>query len=157
MSAEEFVECHFTVIIPSMKSHSGFHYIFPLFLPGESHGRRSLVGYNPQGRRESDTTERLHFHFFFLFPLKLASIFVQPHATEKTLLESFGHKMTKLNKSVQHEDFNSIWPDSMTSFSLEFLASDNSLFSHLGLSFSSFQSTLEVHSYLGSYKYPAEG
>ena len=33
----------------------------PVFLPGESHGRRSLVGYSPQGRKESDTTERVHF------------------------------------------------------------------------------------------------
>ena len=31
----------------------------PVFLPGESHGQRSLVGYSPWGRRESDTTERL--------------------------------------------------------------------------------------------------
>ena len=30
----------------------------PVFLPGESHGQRSVVGYSPQGRRESDTTER---------------------------------------------------------------------------------------------------
>ena len=29
----------------------------PVFLPGESHGRRSLVGYGPKGRKESDTTE----------------------------------------------------------------------------------------------------
>ena len=35
----------------------------PILLPGESHGRRSLVGCSPWGRRESDTTERLHFHF----------------------------------------------------------------------------------------------
>ena len=34
----------------------------PVFLPGESHGRRSLVGYSPRGRKESDTTKRLHFH-----------------------------------------------------------------------------------------------
>ena len=34
----------------------------PVFLPGESHGLRSLVGYSPQGRKESDTTEQLHFH-----------------------------------------------------------------------------------------------
>ena len=27
-----------------------------VFLPGESHGRRSLVGYSPQGRKELDTT-----------------------------------------------------------------------------------------------------
>ena len=35
----------------------------PELLPGNSHGRRSLVGYSPWGRYESDTTERLHFHF----------------------------------------------------------------------------------------------
>ena len=35
----------------------------PVFLPGESHGGKSLVGYSPWGRKESDTTERLHFHF----------------------------------------------------------------------------------------------
>ena len=29
--------------------------------PGESHGRKSLVGYSPRGRKEMDTTERLHF------------------------------------------------------------------------------------------------
>ena len=32
-------------------------------LPGKSHGWRSLVGYNPWGRKESDTAERLHIHF----------------------------------------------------------------------------------------------
>ena len=32
-------------------------------LPGEFHGRRSLVGYSPWGRKESDTTERLSLHF----------------------------------------------------------------------------------------------
>ena len=30
------------------------------FLPGESHRRRSLVGYSPQGCKESDMTEQLH-------------------------------------------------------------------------------------------------
>ena len=29
----------------------------PVFLPGESHGQRSLVGYSPQGCKELDTTE----------------------------------------------------------------------------------------------------
>ena len=31
----------------------------PAFLPGESHGQRSLVGYSPWGHKESDTTEQL--------------------------------------------------------------------------------------------------
>ena len=35
----------------------------PVLLPGKSHGRRSLVGCRPWGHKESDTTERLHFHF----------------------------------------------------------------------------------------------
>ena len=35
-------------------------------LPGKSHGRRSLVGCSPWGCEESDTTERLHFHFYAL-------------------------------------------------------------------------------------------
>ena len=32
-------------------------------LAWKSHGQRNLVGYSPWGRKESDTTERLHFHF----------------------------------------------------------------------------------------------
>ena len=35
----------------------------PVLLPGKSHGWRSLVGCSPWGRTESDTTERLYFHF----------------------------------------------------------------------------------------------
>ena len=40
-----------------------------LFLPGESHGQRSLVGYSPCGPKESDTfnqnTSTDHFIYFF--------------------------------------------------------------------------------------------
>ena len=35
----------------------------PVLLPGKCHGQRSLLGYSPWGRRESDTTNWLHFHF----------------------------------------------------------------------------------------------
>ena len=35
----------------------------PVLLPGESHGWRSLVGCSPWDREESDTAERLRFHF----------------------------------------------------------------------------------------------
>ena len=44
------------------------YYIYiptPVLLPGKSHGRRSLVGCSPWGRKESDTTERLHFTLHF--------------------------------------------------------------------------------------------
>ena len=36
-----------------------------VLLPGKFHGWRSLVGYSPRGRKESDTTERLHFLSFY--------------------------------------------------------------------------------------------
>ena len=32
----------------------------PVFLPGESHGQRSLENYSPQGHKETDTTERVN-------------------------------------------------------------------------------------------------
>ena len=35
----------------------------PVLLPVKSHGQRSLVGCSPWGRKESDTTEQLPFHF----------------------------------------------------------------------------------------------
>ena len=34
----------------------------PVFLPGESHGQRSLAGSNPQGHKESDKTEATAQH-----------------------------------------------------------------------------------------------
>ena len=34
----------------------------PVSLPGEFHGQRSLMGYSPQGYRESDTTDCAHTH-----------------------------------------------------------------------------------------------
>ena len=40
----------------------------PVFLPGESHGWRSLIGYSPWGCKELDMTELLHFPFHFPFP-----------------------------------------------------------------------------------------
>ena len=38
-------------------------YPTPVLLPGESQGRRSLMGCSPWGHKESDTTKRLPFHF----------------------------------------------------------------------------------------------
>ena len=50
----------------------------PVFLPGESHGQRSLVGYSPWGHEESDTTERITFSFFHFMqnssPLKRTAV-----------------------------------------------------------------------------------
>ena len=45
------------------KSHERQWHPTPVLLPGNSHGRRSLVGCSPWGRKELDMTERLPFHF----------------------------------------------------------------------------------------------
>ena len=37
----------------------------PVFLPGESHGWRSLMDYSPRGCKESDTTEQFHFSLHY--------------------------------------------------------------------------------------------
>ena len=49
--------------IPEANHRRGQWHPTPVLLPGKSHGRRSLVGCSPWGLKESDTTERLHFHF----------------------------------------------------------------------------------------------
>ena len=43
----------------------------PVFLPGESHGQRNLVGYSPRGHKASDKTETLSMHTHTHFRNKL--------------------------------------------------------------------------------------
>ena len=67
----------------------------PVLLPGKSHGQRSLVGYSPWGRKELDTTERLHFHFHirgfishlyaFVHVFTLPEIWLHGHITNSNL------------------------------------------------------------------------
>ena len=46
--------------IPGLgRSSGGRHDNLLQYLPGESHGQRSLEGYSPWGHKESDTTEQL--------------------------------------------------------------------------------------------------
>ena len=40
----------------------------PVFLPGESHGQRSLAGYSPWGHKEADMTELLNTNTLSTFP-----------------------------------------------------------------------------------------
>ena len=54
----------FDCLLPSNSHHQRKRWHpTPVLLPRKSHGWRSLVGCSPWGRYESDTTERLHFHF----------------------------------------------------------------------------------------------
>ena len=47
----------------------------PVFLPGASHGQRSLAGYSPWGRKESDMTERLSPHTYILALIVFCLVF----------------------------------------------------------------------------------
>ena len=50
--------------IPGLERSPGEGNGYPfIFWPGEFHGQRSLAGYSPWGRKESDMTERLSLHF----------------------------------------------------------------------------------------------
>ena len=46
----------------------------PVFLPGETHGQRSLVGYSPWGRKESDTTGWLTHTFSMYYQISKSNL-----------------------------------------------------------------------------------
>ena len=55
----------------------GFMNKVAFFLPGfSSRGRRSLIDYSPWGRKESDTTERLHLHHHEEILFKIICLFI---------------------------------------------------------------------------------
>ena len=77
----------------------------PVFLPGKSHGQRSLAGYSPWGCKESDTTELTHapcshtdspnllfivFHLFLFCrcQIQLTSVDCLSHSPEAVLLNA---------------------------------------------------------------------
>ena len=47
----------------------------PVFLPGEFHGQKSLVGHSPWGRKESDMTEGLTLYFCYLLAFSSELLF----------------------------------------------------------------------------------
>ena len=59
------LQCKDTGLIPGSGRSPGEGHgnPFQLFLPGKSHGQRSLVGYSPWGCKESDMTEQLNNNF----------------------------------------------------------------------------------------------
>ena len=69
-----------------------------IFLPGEFHGQRSLVGYSPQDRKGLDTTEQLTLmsifkcrsQFIAFFPDHLPNFSFHTHISEIRLPISFG-------------------------------------------------------------------
>ena len=59
------IQLSFDTIYPEIVSNPGRRqwHPTPVLLPGKPHGRRSPMSCSPWGFEESDTTERLHFHF----------------------------------------------------------------------------------------------
>ena len=56
----------------------------PVFLPGKSHGRRSLPDYSPLGRKAA---EQLHFHFVWInlwVCTYVMAIYIYMHIQENT-------------------------------------------------------------------------
>ena len=66
-------------------------------LPGKSHGQRSLIGYSSWGRKELDTTERVHFSLSSAFSktsLNIRKFMI--HVLLKPGLENFEHYFTSM-------------------------------------------------------------
>ena len=64
----------------------------PVFLPGEYHGQRSLVGYDPQGHKESDRTEATQ-HACAILQFKLLNLIKLPK--RHSFIHSFNHSLGK--------------------------------------------------------------
>ena len=78
----------------------------PVLLPRESHGQRSLVGYSPRGRKESDTTERFHFHFLS-FPQSSCIVHSVKNLTavQETWVQSLGQEDLLKKEMATHPVF----------------------------------------------------
>ena len=65
----------------------------PVFLPGKSHGQRSLVAYNPWGHKESYTTECTHTYTHPWTPQKTFFFFsFQQRGSQKRWLDKWEAK-----------------------------------------------------------------
>ena len=76
----------------------------PVFLPGESHGQRSLVGYSPRGCKESDTTEQLYIHFTFTLGSKIIMELDCSHKIKRHLLLGRKKGMKNLDSVLKSRD-----------------------------------------------------
>ena len=69
----------------------------PVFLPGKSHGQRSLVGYSPWGCKELDTIERLHsLHTLSLEKAMATPALPTPNSPPPVFLPGESHRQRSL-------------------------------------------------------------
>ncbi|CAI9168844.1 unnamed protein product [Rangifer tarandus platyrhynchus] len=84
----------------------------PVLLPGKSHGQRSLEGYSPWGRKESDMTERLYLFYFGFCSVEAVEFELRNHEGVKGLdrldsdLGCFQYKSEEDSIGKEHEIFD---------------------------------------------------
>ena len=66
----------------------------PVFLPGESHGQRSLSGYSPWDHYESDTTKHAHIWVNTAFFLCTVILFIKKSSQKFKILLSWDVSVT---------------------------------------------------------------
>ena len=71
-------------------------------MPGESHGQRSLAGYSPQGRKESDTTEAAQHAHMSIFK-KVKSVHSQIWKEECLLRAVLGGSTCSVMRQISRE------------------------------------------------------
>ena len=72
--------------------------IHSVFLPGKSHGQRSLMDYSPWGCKESDMTMQLQFS---PVDLVLSELSTMTHPSW-VALHSMAHSFVELDKAMVH-------------------------------------------------------
>ena len=77
-------------------------------LPGESHGQRSLAGYRPWARKESDTTEGLSTHTYIFDRHKYTHVLVYVHLIIHSTYTSFTYIHAQVILS-NHAYFTILW------------------------------------------------
>ena len=71
----------------------------PVFLPGEFHGQRNLVGYSPWGCKGSDTTEQLTFTCLYISRHHLGSLSkIEIHLLPGGLVSGILHRNKEVHR-----------------------------------------------------------
>ena len=91
----------------------------PVFLPGKFHGQRSLAGYSPWDRKESDTTERLtHFSHLNNGVMNLGSALWSPlpQGLSQGFGQGIGQDLSSFNAGLGQDplltSLSGFWQDS---------------------------------------------
>ena len=78
----------------------------PVFLPGESHGQRSLEGYSPWGCKELDTIEQLTLTYLVLNELLMSRFSIKiSHLTMMCQYSKFLKELGNQTDTTERKEF----------------------------------------------------